>query len=174
MKFIVFIAFFTVYSCKTTNENSLSQKKIISKTEYPSDGTCSFETSYNKSFKLVNDEFGNAYPKFSDDKSLLLTFTYKRNEIPNTVDGNYEEIIYIQLDKNNLEFNLKDKELSKVNLTFARLCFCRGATGYYSIDNGHLSIININNKTYQVNLNFKASEVPQRINEINETFILHE
>ncbi len=174
MKFIVFIAFFSVYSCKTANENSLNHKRTISITECPSDGTCSFKTSYNKSIKLVNDEFGSAYPIFSDDKSILLTFSYKRNEIPNTADGNYEEIVYIQLDKNNLELNLKDKELKKVNLTFARLCFCRGATGYYSIDNGNLSIKKIDKKTYQVNLYFKATEVPQIINEINETFILDE
>ncbi len=172
MKIVVFIAFFAVYSCKSTSENSLSQKKTISNSECPSDGTCSFKTSYDKSFTLIKDEFGNAYPKFIDDESILLTFTYKRNEIPNTADGGYEEIIYIQLDRNNLELNLKDKELKNVNLTFARLCFCRGATGYYSIDSGHLSIKKVDKKTYQVNLSFKAQEVPQIINEISETFVV--
>lgn len=172
MKIILFIALFTVYSCKTTHKNLMSEKNTNSQTECPSDGKCSFKTSYNKSINLINDDLGQPYPKFSDDNSILLTFEYERNEIPNTADGHYKEIIYIQLDRNNLELNLKDKQLKNVKLTFARLCFCRGQTGYYNIDDGSLSIKNINKKTYEINLDFKTNEVPQIINEIKETFIL--
>jgi len=175
MKIIVFVAILVVYSCKTTNENSLKVNNPVTRTECPDDGKCSFSINHNKSFNLINDELGQLFPNFSDDNSkVLLSFEYERNEIPNTADNHYKEIVHFQLNKNHLELDLKDENLEKVKLTFARLCFCKGATGYYFINNGQLSIKKIDAKTYQLNLNFKTKEVPQIVEEISEKFIYND
>ncbi len=79
-------------------------------------------------------------PKISAGNNTVLKYTYTRNKIPNTEDSSYVEEIYIELDSKNIETNLKDAQLANVKVVFARLCFCKGQTGYYKVTNGELSI----------------------------------
>jgi len=55
-----------------------------------------------------------------------------------------------------------------VKALFARLCFCRGQTGYYIINQGQLSIKKLSESQYHLKMRFKIDEVPQVISEIDE------
>lgn len=77
------------------------------------------------------------------------------------------------MNNDNLEVNLKDSELEKVNLLFGRLCFCRGQSGYYKITRGDLKVTKTNaNNEFLLTLNFKTDDVPQIITEISEKFVI--
>ena len=159
-----------IFSCN-------AKQKIISKNEAfnaiancPEDGVCTFEVLENKALDIRTDNFGDLYPEISNGDKIILRFEYKRNEIPNTVDGNYSELIYVELNPNNLIIELKNSKLQEVKVLFARLCFCRGQTGYYKINNGKLSVTKVDDN-YQFNLEFKTDEVPQVITSISELFL---
>ncbi|MCF6295913.1 MAG: hypothetical protein L3J25_09515 [Flavobacteriaceae bacterium] len=153
---------------KTVSKNEAD----ITNTNCPKDGVCTFEVLQNKSLKLLKDGIGELYPDISEGDKIILKFEYKRNEIPNTVDGNYSELIYVELDQNNLNIELENLDLQEVKLLFARLCFCRGQTGYYKVTNGKLSIKKESNN-YKFNLEFIIDKVPQVITSINELFVLN-
>lgn len=156
--------------CKTTEDDRLISIKKTLKTECPKDGTCSFEVLKNKNIKLRYDKFGASYPNIYDANKLLLKFEYKRDTILSNEDSSYRELIYIAVDFNNLDF--EKVSINNINVYFARLCFCRGQTGYYKIKEGEMVIKKLSDQTYQLKLDFKTDEVPQVIRSINETFSL--
>ena len=172
MRFLYFLFLcFLIISCNT-NQKLLTDQKVNKTTlSCPEDGVCTFEILENKSLKLLNDGIGKLYPDISNGDNIILKFEYKRNEIPNTVDGHYSELVYVELNPNNLTFELENSQLKEVKILFARLCFCRGQTGYYKVNKGKLTITKEMNN-YQFNFEFKIDEVPQIITSISQTFIL--
>ena len=54
-----------------------------------------------------------------------------------------------------LEINLKDGELNNVKALFARLCFCRGQTGYYTLNQGQIAIKKLSENQYHLKMRFK-------------------
>ena len=172
MRYLYILICFLISSCNA-KQKVLIVKEVDKTISFcPDDGVCTFEVLQNKSLSILKDEFRNLYPKISDGDNIILKFEYKRNEIPNTVDGHYSELIYVELNSNKLIIELENSKLQEVNLLFARLCFCRGQTGYYKVKKGKLSISKENDK-YQFNLEFKIDEVPQIITSINQTFTLN-
>ncbi len=159
-------------SCRTVPEaNSEFSKENFSQT-CPVDGTCKLEVIKNSSLEIKTDEFGFLYPHIEEGLFIVLKFEYLRNEMPETADSAYRELIYLQLNPNHMEMEIQNKNLLSVNLLFARLCFCRGQTGYYRINIGTLSIKKIQDKTYLIDIEFETHEVPQEINHISETIKL--
>ncbi len=150
----------------------MKENNGLTKTICPSDGICNLIVLEKKEIHFKNENTINFYPEIVDSESIVLTFEYKRNEIPNTVDGSYSELIYLELDPDNLDLTLEDKALQDVKLLFARFCYCKGQTGYYKINNGTLKIEKINTETYYMSLSFSQDKVPQIINFIGETFEL--
>ena len=167
----LFFSIMLIVSCKTKQEMLLQDTLENIEILCPSDGVCSFEVLQNKKLKLLQDGIGKLYPDISDGDKIILKFEYKRNEIPNTVDGNYSELIFVELNPDNLIIELENSKLQEVKMLFARLCFCRGQTGYYKVNNGKLSLIKEGNN-YQFNLEFKINEVPQIVTSINWLFTL--
>ena len=55
-----------------------------------------------KSLSLKKDGTGQLYPELVDSENIVLEFEYDRNKIPNTEDSGYRELIYLELNKNNL------------------------------------------------------------------------
>lgn len=166
--------FILMYCCIIFSCNA--KQKIQSEREganfnCPEDGICSFEVLHDKALTLLHDGFGELYPEISEGKNIILKFEYKRNEIPNTVDGNYSELIYVELDSNNLNIELKNSKLQEAKVLFARFCFCKGQTGYYKVEKGKLSLTKESN-SYRFNLEFKIDEVPQIITSIHQLFDL--
>ena len=98
-----------------------------------------------------------------------LVFTWS-DEIPNTMDSSYREILYLELNPKALEIEKEGVNLQDVKLLFARLCFCKGQTGYYKITEGKLKISQVQDNTYHLYLEFNTSEVPQILHKISETF----
>jgi len=169
----VIIICFLFCSCNAKQKALIIKEVDKSVSFCPEDGVCNFVVLQNKSLKVLQDEFGNLYPEISEGSSIILKFEYNRNEIPNTMDSSYSELIYVELEPNKLILELENFQLQDVKLLFARLCFCRGQTGYYKVKNGKLFISKENNK-YRINLKFKVNEVPHIISSINEVFRIKE
>ncbi len=169
-----FLIFLFVFSCKvnnTTLENNQSDKKDFF--ECPKEGICSVEILNNKLIKLKKDEFGKSYIDLEESsKTNLLKFSYKKHPIEDTADSNYEEVVFIEIKDIEKNISLKNKELLTVNAVFGRLCFCRGSSGYFPIQEGNLSIKKVSKNTYKIDFSFKINEVPQVITFFSETFNL--
>jgi len=173
MKYLCFLIPLLFFCCGGIKQSPIENITTIeSKTLCPDDGVCTFDIFKNSTLEIKSDNIGLIYPEINNGNNIVLKFEYTRNEIPNTADSNHQEIIYLELDSNKIENNLKDINLQNVKLLFGRLCFCRGQTGYYKIVNGILSIKKISNNEYLLKLEFKINEVPQVVSIINETFIL--
>jgi len=170
--FVISFLSVIILNCKPQKATISNTFQTVLTTDCPQDGTCTFEVLDNKSLKTLKSDLGEVYTQIIDDESLVVKFEYKRNEIPNTLDGHYIEQVFIELDKNNLELELSDSALKKVKVMFARFCYCKGQTGYYRVSQGKLSVKKIDDKTYQLDLVFKQDEVPQIISGINEKFTL--
>ena len=165
------ITIFVVFSCKTS---SIVTMKPIEKTNRncPDDGVCSIEIIPNTSIQLIADETGALFPKFLNNDTVVLKYEYKRDEQPQLADDEYSELIYLEISKEDLEHEIQNLDLNKMKLVYARLCFCRGASGYYKITEGNISIKKQKNKEYHIELSFHTNEVPQIINHISENFVI--
>jgi len=173
MKLIILVVLsFFALSCNSKKEMlSTSVEKVIV-SNCPEDGVCAFKILKNKTLTLKKDAIGASYPVINEGEKTLIKFEYSRNSIPNVQDANYTELVYIEIDTNKKELNIKDIDLKTVKATFARLCFCRGQTGYYPIESGNLNIKSVGKNQYKLDFEFKISEVPQVITKIKETFSL--
>lgn len=160
-----------VFSCKTTNIVTVKSNEKTT-TKCPDDGVCSFEVIPNTSMQLTFDDTGALFPKFLDSDGIVLKYEYKRDEQPQLADDGYSELIYLEISKEDLEHGIQNLKLHKINLVFARLCFCRGASGYYKILEGNISITKQKNKEYHIELSFHSNEVPQIINQVSENFVI--
>ncbi len=172
MKYIIILPLIFYLSCKTNNTYITNDKISTQSTVCPEDGSCSFNIERGNSLVILKDEFGNSYPEFKESGDYLFVFEYKRNEIPGTADSNYTEKILIQFNPKSPEIQLKGKDLKEANVAFARLCFCKGQTGYYAIEDGELEIVQVDKNTYNLSLEFACNEVPQVITKISEIFTL--
>jgi hypothetical protein len=169
MKYL-FLLFLLVFSCASQRNATAIDSIQTNASPCPEDGDCTFEVLSNQSFSIEKDGIGALYPKVVDGNTIILKFEYKRNDIPNTVDGQYRELVYLELSPEHVEIDLKDGELINVKALFARLCFCRGQTGYYIINQGQLSLKKLSEHQYHLKMRFKIDEVPQVISEIDEVF----
>jgi hypothetical protein len=157
-------------SCKTKSQLTPTIAKRVVETGCPENGVCALKIFQNKSLRVNIDELQGIYPEIINGGHLVLKFEYKKQENTNYQDSGYREEIFIELDKNHLEFETED--LKNKKLFFARWCYCKGQTGYYKINMGKLSVTKYGGKTFSLQLSFKVEEVPQIINEINHTFII--
>ncbi|TYB78678.1 hypothetical protein [Bizionia myxarmorum] len=174
--FQLFIFSLFLFSC-ATKPNIITDKtviwRLIKNNHCPDDGVCSLEITPNQNLTLEKDGIGVLYPHITEGDKTLLVFEYKRNDIPDTVDGIYRELIYLELNTDNIEVNFEETDLQQVKALFARLCFCRGQTGYYPIKQGTLSIKKLDKNEYSLKMNFKIDEVPQIVNSIDTVFTLN-
>ena len=171
MKYL-FLLFLLVFSCASKQNATAIDSIQTNASPCPEDGDCIFEVLSNQSFSIEKDGIGALYPKIVAGNTIILKFEYKRNDIPNTANGQYRELVYLELNRDHLEIDLKEDELNNVKALFARLCFCRGQTGYYIINQGQLSIKKLSENQYHLNMRFQIDEVPQVISEINEVFFI--
>ncbi|WP_044401076.1 hypothetical protein [Lacinutrix sp. Hel_I_90] len=170
---LYFLVSLIVLSCNSQKniKKDTHLDPTITKSPCPENGVCNFEILKNKTFS-IESKFGNTYPELSDGTKTILKFEYVRNLIPDTQDSGYRELIYVEIDSNIDALELEGKNLVKAKVSFGRLCFCRGQTGYYPVTEGQLSISKNDDKSYSFKLNFKVTEVPQVITSIEESFTL--
>ena len=172
-QYILVATFILLLSCKSQSYDvSLSNESSKSKVTCPKEGTCNFSIYPNQSIDFKIDEFGIGYAEFKISDSNVLKFEYQRNEIPNIADSGYIERVYLELPNHPKTLLSEDQTLEKVNLLFERVCYCKGQTGFYKINQGTLSLKLIKKNRYHLKLSFKTSEVPQVLTEIDEIFSL--
>ena len=174
MKNIALLIIVLFASCKTAKNATFTPlKDVTTKTvNCPDNGICTVEFISNKTLVFKTDEFGHSYPVISEGNNTIFKYTYSRNPIKNTQDSNYTEIVYAVFEQTISEISLTDKELQNATFYFGRLCYCKGATGYYPIKNGSFKISNITKNTLKIDFEFKITEVPQIISKISETVSL--
>jgi len=172
MRFLILFNFLVFIFACNSKKVTTNSKAIINNSICPKDGVCTFNIEKDKMFTLKKDDIGALYPVIGEGEKTILKFEYKQNEIPNVQDNSYKEIILLEIDLKNPEISLTNSTLKTAKATFARLCFCRGKTGYYPIKEGKLNITKIDDKTYSLEFDFKIEEVPQIINKIKETIKL--
>ena len=165
-----FMVLFFSFSCKSKQVISVENISPNISENCPENGTCSFDVFQNKNLNILKDNIGEIYPEIIDGNQLVLKFKFERNTDLKVADGQYIEEIYIELDPKNLQ--KETTHLKSGNLLFARLCFCRGQTGYYRIRSGNLSVKKLTNNSYQIDFVFAIDEVPQVITSISEIFSL--
>jgi hypothetical protein len=153
------------------SQNDSLEKRGIEKSNCPKNGVCTFEVLKGKTFKIAS-KFGDTYPEFSNSTKTLLKFEYIRNTIPDVQDSSYRELVYVEIDSDMETLELENIDLTKAKVSFGRLCFCRGQTGYYSVKEGKLLISKIEDSLYRFVLDFKVNEVPQVVTRIEEHFSL--
>jgi hypothetical protein len=156
-------------SCKT---KTVSDNKSVELQKCPIEGSCSFEVFKDTELLVLEDEFKNSYYQLKAAKGrVVLKFEYSKKEDPHLADDSYSEMIFIEIDEDVNDLELNDELLSKAKVSFRRMCFCRGATGFYKIRKGRLRIYE-HLKGFQVSLNFEIDEVPQVITSFTEYFKL--
>jgi len=162
-------------SCKTSQTNtSLGQsteKQIVETKDCINNATCTLEIIPKSSLLIKQDEFNNTYIEIEKGESTILKYQLKKDPIPNTADSNYSEILYFQIDGNTKELHLINEELKKVNMVYARLCYCKGTSGYFKVRNGELKL-SIKKNELTLSANFSVENIPQIITQINEKIIL--
>jgi len=153
----------------------ISKKQIFNLENCPEvsgeNSQCSIEIISNSTLIIKQDEFQNSYLEIEKGEKTVIKYQFKRNELPNTVDGQHIELIYFEVDNNSESLLLKNEELQIVKMVYGRLCYCKGTSGYFKVIQGKLSFTNKDNEI-TIKLNFKVGKIPQLITEINETINL--
>ena len=134
----------------------------------PEGGDCIFEVLQNSQLELRRDAFGKLFPEVIDGKNLVLRFEFKKDQLPETRDSSYSEFLFLELEEQQTLISLKDEELQKVKMTFGRICYCKGSTGYFPVKKGHL-LISRSEGSIMIKTGFRVGKVPQILTEIEET-----
>ena len=139
----------------------------------PEDGKCSAILKPNTTFSLAEDSIDALYPVWDEKSSEYASFVFKyeRDKNPNYADNEYREEIFFTFNPER-DYKLKDSNLQQVKLTYGRICFCRGATGYVPVTQGQLEIRKIDSENYRIALQFKNEAYPQLIQSIEDTLYL--
>ncbi len=169
MKPIIVLFIFLLFSCsskKSTISDDKSNSEIY-QTSCPEDGVCTFEILKKKRITIKNDDFGKIYYSLEEDETKnTIRYVYSLNNDKKIQDSSYREEIIFEINSSESTLNLSDITIQNTKMLFGRFCFCRGATGYYKVNEGNL-IIKKTNEKYIMNLVFKIHEVPQIITTIS-------
>ena len=173
MKTLLPLLILLLVSCKSTKNATstitVNEAVLINTVNCPENGDCTIELLPNSSLEFKKDEFGNLYPIISEGNKTIFKYIFTRKSAPNTQDSNYSEVIFAELDAAISEETITDEALETKKLTFGRLCFCKGETGYYPIKKGEFKITKSSNKSFKIDFTFNIKEVPQIVSNINET-----
>jgi hypothetical protein len=132
---------------------------------------CSIKIIPNSTLIIKQDEFQSSYIEIEKGEKTIIKYEFKRNQLPNTVDGHHIEMIYFEVENDTESINLVNEELQSVKMMYGRLCYCKGTSGYFKVSQGSLKFSNKNNEM-TIKLKFKVGKIPQLISEINETIKL--
>ncbi len=160
---------FVLLSCAATKEQDKDQKASIPPPHIncPEDGDCSFEIMKNSILKLNYSDTGQLYPEVVEGDKIVVKFHYKKESVKDVMDSGYSEYVYLEFDPNESQIILKDKELQKVKMVFGRICYCKGAMGYFPVVNGNLFLFN-RDGNLQLRTSFKVNKIPQIVQHIDE------
>lgn len=167
--FLVVISYVLLACQSQKGLNAEDEKGGTLSTFCPEDGNCTFEVLTNSSLSLLTDGIGQLYPQVKKGNKTVLKFEYKRTVDPRIADGGYTEIVYAEIDPKTEELSLSDEQLSSANVVFGRLCFCKGQTGYFQIDQGTLVISTAKDQSKTYAFTLTTDKVPQRLTHFSVT-----
>jgi len=168
MKFIylLFILILSI-SCDTSSKLTKSIPTTMQNITCPENGDCSFEVIKESKLLIKTDDFGKIYPEVVHGDKLVIKYQFKKKPKKNIADSDYTEFVYFEIDANEKQINLKDKDLQKIKMLFGRICYCKGSMGYFRVTQGELYLVN-NNRNLQLRSSFKINKVPQITTLIHE------
>ena len=171
----LFILVLLVVGCKSSQINTslekLNEKQTIILSNCIDNAVCNIEFIPNSNLRIKEDEFKNTYVEFEKGNNTIVKYQLKKNELPNTADSHYAEILYLEIDNYNKSLYLKNEELQQVKMIYGRLCYCKGSSGYFIVNNGSLELILSKNKL-SLNAKFNVENIPQIVSQIHETISL--
>jgi hypothetical protein len=164
-----------VVGCKSSQINTsleeLNEKHTVLLSNCIDNAVCNIELLPKSNLLIKEDEFKNTYIEFEKGNNTIIKYQLKKNELPNTADSHYSEIIYLEIDNYNKSLNLKNEDLQQVKMIYGRLCYCKGSSGYFKVNKGSLELILSKNKL-SLNANFNVENIPQIVSQINEKISL--
>ena len=165
--FLILFILILLSGCKSNQNTSEQSGAYLKEISCPDSGNCEFEVLENSVLNVRTDEFGKLYPEVIPGNKVVIKFHYKKTVPENVMDANYSEYIYLEVNEYEPQLILRDKELQKVKMLFGRICFCRGAMGYFKVTKGSLYLFNIKGKL-KMDLTFEVDKIPQIISEVKE------
>jgi hypothetical protein len=176
MKYLcLFFLVLLVVGCKSSQINTsleeLYEKHTVLLSNCIDNAVCNIELLPKSNLLIKEDEFKNTYIEFEKGNNTIIKYQLKKNELPNTADSHYSEIIYLEIDNYNKSLNLKNEDLQQVKMIYGRLCYCKGSSGYFKVNKGSLELILSKNKL-SLNANFNVENIPQIVSQINEKISL--
>ncbi len=171
--FCLLVVLILISSCKNSKKVAEETDNITVMAQItkscPENGTCTIQVMHQTDLLIKTDEAGKFYPITEKGRNLVIKYIYKRNSDKDIADSNYSEIIYFELPDKKLNLNLQDEDLRQVKLLYGRLCFCRGASGYFPVNRGKLTTELTDNDRLKIVLNFRMKKIPQIVKQIDET-----
>ena len=164
-----FLSICITLSCAGTKEQGNDEKVSIPPPHMncPEGGDCSFEVVKNSAIKLNYSDAGDMSPEIIDGDKIVIKYHYEKTPVKDIMDSGYSEYVYLEFDPEETQLILKDKELQKVKMIFGRICFCKGAMGYFPVYEGNLFLFHRDGNV-QLRTSFKVSKIPQIIQDIDE------
>lgn len=165
----ILICLFILSSCGAQKDTNNDERQIIPPPHIscPDGGDCSFEIMKNSVLHLKYSESGQLYPEVVKGDNIVIKFHYQKETVKDAMDSGYSEYVYLEIDPDEPQIILKDKELQKVKMVFGRICYCKGSMGYFPVQEGNLFLFNTG-KNLQLRTTFKVNKVPQIVNQIDE------
>lgn len=171
MKEILFLFLILSFFNCTGKKSVLQTNPVTGTHNCPTQGNCTLEIKKNSKLKIDSDEFGNLYHEIVPGDKNVVVYNYTKKTDEKIADEGYREIIMFEFDTDEINVNLRDKNLQKVNLVFGRFCYCdKREVGLFRVLEGELNLIK-NSKEINISLKFKA-KVPQQIEGLNATISL--
>ena len=171
----LFILFLLVVGCKSSQINTslekLNEKHTIILSNCIDNAVCNIDIIPKSNLLIKEDEFKNTYIEFEKGNNTIIKYQLKKNELPNTADSHYAEILYLEIDNYNKSLYLKNEELQQVKMIYGRLCYCKGSSGYFKVNNGSLELTLSKNKL-SLDVKFNVENIPQIVSQIHETISL--
>ena len=167
MKKLSLVSFFILLfcSCKSNSPTTISSK-IAADSDCPKDGNCDISVNANKSLAIKTDEFGKLYYHLEDNKDTkVIVYSYNRTVPKGLQDGHYKEEIILEVANSASSIHTSEFSSKATKVLFGRFCFCKGYTGYYTIQNGTLKMETKEKQQY-FDFTFTVKEVPQIITHI--------
>ncbi|MCP4884217.1 MAG: hypothetical protein GY908_10545 [Flavobacteriales bacterium] len=163
------LSLFFILSCAGAKEQGGDEKAIIPPPHIncPEGGNCSFELVKNSVLKLNYSDTGQMSPEIIEGDKIVVKYQYKKIPVKDVMDSGYSEYVYLEFDPKETQLILKDKELQKVKMIFGRICYCKGAMGYFPVYEGNLFLFHRYGNV-QLRTSFKVNKVPQIIEQIDE------
>lgn len=162
------LLFVLLFAASCSCKKNTPALRISLSSECPNDGDCKIEVAEAKSMNVKTSDNGSLYYELEDNTSKkVVKYTYNRKVKGDLQDATYREEIVFELPAFEDEITLNNESLQDVKLLFGRFCYCKGQTGYYSIDQGLMRAVKSKEPAItNITLDFKTEKVPQVITQL--------